>query len=653
MKSLIARCKVNGGMISADLMAGRRRPEYDRGEWICRFSLLGPDNSEAIAPGFTAHLWTRSRGLDDELTMCIVLFANATVGLCMGDVDFADLTLELPLQRAVTPLLGDRFSICPRAGESVNATAGTYTIQGPWSVWPRRAHFVRRFLVGRKRLLAKLEDELADRYFGAFFHPSLWSGHDRGEYRRGVGPSHAPMTQSRESDWGALRALRASTEYHSPFRPWGNAFDPGEVSGAGIYMQPGALFDFNSNHSALVARADHVAERCPWAMFTSSGLIPTRDNSAVGAGSLTFEYLLDATDSGRLSNDTPQQLPCFRGQKEGARSKEADDDDAFDDDNQVQVRYRQHDIYHRVRGVIDDVAAAQWLGLPCARLRVLMAAEDTRMSHSMHVTYVAGQTNPWRYSMGNDIAYLNAVPSAEHRGGRIQRGEAWAAWIFSLALLFDAPDAAGWLKACCEKAMLLERWQMASGFTVNTFPNFGLDQDEPIKLFGAPPTRTWATTWQHTFVVHALDALGCQLRDMQEHRALRDSGDGAARRLMAALEAIQRAISRSSRPWETLKTRVAGRYGGTGLPLYAFTGDTLDDGHIYDAATEGCGPARWEYDWNALAAIYRWRNRDVDIMDLARTIGWRESSNRHDLLAQLADHDPRLGLHAQYTFAQE
>lgn len=322
---------------------------------------------------------------------------------------------------------------------------------------------------------------------------------------------------------------------------YGNWRDAGEVGGAGVELHP--------NPNATLAMVDCTAARMPVAAFHSrTGEILTRRELGDW-----FEYRLDRGDA--------QRNPFF------LREPVLDP---------VAWQVQPHDQYHLSRAFMDALGIWRATGDPACRALILVYAEDARIAWTLGGKDPDAGSSYEPFSLRRRLLAAEANPG---RGGDIVRGVAWTLRLFAAAVEVGAPNRAEFeaeIKAMLRYVRLV---QMPSGAFYDARYGYGLDQDEPVDVWGLDVRKGWCPSWQVPFLVRAV---------------------WEAQKVVPGTTRLARAIVLDAKKlWRG--PRVPGEDGSPpGLPRYLVV--SVDGIPVFEV-TEGVGPARGYYDDDAFTVF--------------------------------------------------
>lgn len=249
---------------------------------------------------------------------------------------------------------------------------------------------------------------------------------------------------------------------------YGNVRDPGEVSGWEIFLHPpdGDSWDL----------VDCTAARMPVAAWnTRTGEILTRENALLD----WFEYRLDRGDGPIFRYPHFLREPAF-------------DPDAW--------AVKAHDQYHGARAFMRALGLWRKHRDPVARALILAYAEDMRVAWTLGGKEPDGGSTWEPFSLRRRLL---AAERAPHRGGDIARGVAWSLRLGVAALECDPSNRAQWERWVESMLRYVQLVQLPSGACYMATFGYGLDQDEPVLVFGLDKRKNWAPAWQQDFLTVA------------------------------------------------------------------------------------------------------------------------------------------------------
>jgi hypothetical protein len=338
-----------------------------------------------------------------------------------------------------------------------------------------------------------------------------------------------------------LRAHGDPTVQPGDLVGFGNVTDGGEQGGQGIELLPTWTPETR-------AAMDGTIERHPcFAFNATSGAPLTR--AEIG---FAEQYTLDAAtpNTGRPSQFAPFVAP-YSGKYE---------------------RWQRIDGAHLVRAFEYAVAQFAHDRDPISRFDLVNVGHDVMRS------YTTSETNGWSLA-----AMERNVFASPHTGGLgITR---WNAWC--LRAVVEAQRAApsrvfaDWIRRYV--GVLYMGQAECGAFERHKFGD-GIDQGEPVLLFGLPERYEWCTSWQVPFMV----------------RAVRE-----AMRVVPETQSQGRVIlERAKRLWDRAPVVGGDVYDGiataSGLNRYLVI---AENGVLVDRVTMGVGPARALYDADAFACF--------------------------------------------------
>lgn len=368
-----------------------------------------------------------------------------------------------------------------------------------------------------------------------FTGPSTIVVHSNAAWKSGMPPvrhgEHLPA-RFMQVDRTLLRRLRGAIGWPPPMKGWGNVTDGGEQGGQGVELYPAWRDDRLRELDGTIER--HAIGAC----HADTGAPITRED--LGSG----EYVLHAAT---MNDGVPFQLWPFVGQ----------------DWAHPLAHWQRIDGAHLIRAYAAAVAAWNAKRDPVARMWLILVA------HEVVRSYAFERTGGWSLASMEDN--VHATP---HTGGLgITR---WNAWC--LRAVVEAQKAApcrlfsSWIQRYVD---VLYLGQAENGALERHKYGEGLDQEEPVRLFGLDPRFEWCTSWQTPFLV------------------------AAVREAMRAVPMVyghgRTILERARLLWDV--PYVAGEDGSQpGLPRYLVIAES---GRLLERVTWGVGPARPYYDGDA------------------------------------------------------
>jgi hypothetical protein len=353
---------------------------------------------------------------------------------------------------------------------------------------------------------------------------------------------HGPHLPARfmQVDRGALAFARVSTIGPPSMKGWGNVTDGGEQGGQGIELFPRYT-------RTTLAALDGTMERHPVAAFHwDTGEPLTRTQLGIE------EYVLDGAS---MNDGVPFQLRPFVGQDWGHKL----------------AAWKRIDGAHLVRAFSHAVAAWNAKRDPAARLFLIAIGHEVMRSYATVRTGSDG--NGW--SLASQEFNVHTTP---HTGGLgIVR---WNAHCLRAVVEMHkaAPSTLSedWIRRYVD---VLYMGQAENGALERHDYASGLDQQEPVRLFGLDTRFEWCTSWQVPFMVVAVRQ--------------------AMRAVPSCYAHGRTVLERAKRLWDV--PTVAGEDNAPhGLPRYLVVAES---GRLFDRVTWGVGPARPYYDADAFQSF--------------------------------------------------
>lgn len=313
---------------------------------------------------------------------------------------------------------------------------------------------------------------------------------------------------------------------------WGNNLDGGEQGGHGIVLMPTA---------GTLAELDGTMERMPIAAFHAvTGEPLTRADLG-----FQDEYLLSAATP---SDGSPLQFRAFASSLAQTHP---------------QARWQRIDAAHLIRAYSAAMVLAGQ-GDPVARFWLICCAHDVIRSYAVKRTRSDGQG----WSLAAQEENVAARPGTGGLG--IVRWNAWSLrCVVEAYRVAPSRMFADWIR---RYVSVWQKGQAVTGPLERHDYASGLDQQEPVRIFGLDPRYEWCTSWQHPFAV----------------RAVRE-----AMRYVPECEADGLNILRRIKPWLSDVPFVQGEDSSAPwLPRYLVI---AKDGVLLDKVTWGVGPARGYY----------------------------------------------------------
>lgn len=563
-----------------------------------------------------ARLWTRAMPNLPDVYHCILTINNGTLendGTHKGGVFFDSMAFAVPAGWQIVHL--PRYNPLPVGGKHYLAS---------------RFHFTRRFLVC-KALPSNWMDILCGPQSGQITSRGPLDSHyvctpnernvERGTLLSRLTQRSPNIAYNGANPDGSPRWISQV----GPIMGLGNVTDAGEQGGQGVVTCLGTDKTVSGGAWHLLL-GDLTSERNPIACYNSDGSFATREN-ALG---VDFEYRMDG------GKNWIQYIPPFGAldlDAEGHRISEEWHYKHWNADNGCPYRALQEsmtriDRYHYVRAFEDDLEGWMLTGDPACRHRLLLEAEDLRISDTL-----LDLQGLWSeaHSLKAEIDRAAMNPG---KGGAIQRGEAWTAYLGATAMMLTGSSV--WTTWCTARAQLAALTQMPSGAMYMGWsqPNGGgSDQGEPWSSFGLSLNKQEAPSWQTPFLITGLSALH---RQLGEPPALRD-----------VILKLARSVYMNSCAPVQCEDHPLEQYGPLlGMPRYLVT---AIDGVPVPAISEGVGPARIYYDQHALAMAYRLQPNQAWIARMV-TLG-KPCTNAAAKLADVSAGDPALNAEAQAVLA--